>query len=264
MREVTIEESRKIQLDILIHFDKWCNQHKLHYSIGEGTLIGAVRHQGFIPWDDDIDLLMPRYDFDKFVELYDGEYRLISLRTEKRWWSCYVRLTDERTIVNFNNPKHNFHGLWISILPIDNYPDDQNKWIVAQKKLNVYFTIGKIKDSYWTENTSFVKNLTKYLLKSFFLPVSYNFIGRKCQRILNSFSDKESKRKGLLACLWLGYWVYDASVFSNYTEVEFEGRRFSAWENYDAYLRGQYGDYMQLPPEEKRLPLHNYKAFWKN
>ena len=73
MKEVTFEESRRIQLSILCYFDAFCREHQLRYSLGEGTLIGAVRHKGFIPWDDDIDVIMLRDDYDKFLSIYDGD-----------------------------------------------------------------------------------------------------------------------------------------------------------------------------------------------
>lgn len=264
MREVTFEESRKIQLDILIYFDNWCKQNGLHYSLGEGTLIGAIRHKGFIPWDDDIDLLMPREDYDKFISIYQGKYRLISLKTEKHWWSCYSRLTDERTFVKFPNPNENYHGLWISLLPIDNYPDDKNEWIATRKTLNKYFTYGKIKDSWWVKNVSVSRNLMKYLLKFLLLPVSYNLIGNKCQQILKSFDNRKNRRKGQMACIWHEPWVFDANLIDEFVDVEFEGRLFPVMKGFDAYLREQYGDYMQLPPEEKRVAKHDYKAYWKD
>lgn len=264
MREVTFEESRKIQLDILIYFDNWCKQHGLHYSLGEGTLIGAIRHKGFIPWDDDIDLLMPREDYDRFIATYNGKYRLISLKTEKRWWSCYSRLTDERTFVEFENPNENYHGLWISLLPIDNYPDDKNEWMEAKKKLSKYWNYGRMKNSWWHKNVSFIRNFMKYPVKLLLLPISNNHIGTKCQNILKSFNDKTTKHKGQMSCIWHDPWVFDAELINGFVDVDFENLKFPVLKGYDAYLRGQYGDYMQLPPEHQRVPKHDYIAYWKD
>lgn len=264
MKEVTFEESRKIQLDILIYFDEWCKQHNLHYSLGEGTLIGAIRHKGFIPWDDDIDLLMPREDFDKFVDTYNGKYRLISLHTEKKWKSCYIRLTDERTSVKWINPNHNYHGLWISILPIDNYPDNPNEWIAKKKQIQKYLKMGWIKDSYWRKDASFARNLIKWPLKILLLPISLNHIGYCLQEIITSFNKEETKNKGQMSCVWHDPWVFDAGLITEFVEVDFERHKFPALKGYDAYLKGQYGDYMQLPPENQRVPKHNYTVYWKD
>lgn len=264
MREVTFEESRKIQLDILIYFDEWCKQHGLHYSLGEGTLIGAIRHKGFIPWDDDIDLLMPRKDYDKFVETYDGKYRLISLRTEKRWRSCYSRLSDDRTIVDWGNPKYNINGLWVSLLPIDNYPDEEKEWHKQKSKIHRYLKIGGIKDSCGVKRTKWFKDLLKYPLRFFFSCMSYNYIGNQMEHIITQWNNQSTKKKGSMACLWHEPWICSSDVFDEYIEMEFEGRLFSVIKGYDAYLKCQYGDYMQLPPEEKRFAKHAYKAYWKD
>ena len=264
MREVTFEEQRRIQFDILIYFDEYCKQHDLNYSLGEGTLIGAIRHKGFIPWDDDIDLLMPRQDYDRFVNTYKGKYRLVSLNTEKKWWSCYSRLTNEDTLVEFEDSRYNYHGIWISLLPIDNYPDDKKEWNIAKKKIDGYLNIVRIKNSYWIKGVSIIRNLIKYPAKIMLWPFSYNFIGYQCQKLLKSFDKKVTKHKGQMACLWHEPWVFDADLIDGYVEVEFEGRKFPAMKGYDTYLRGQYGDYMKLPPESQRVPKHDYTAYWKD
>lgn len=102
---LTLQETREIQLKLLLYFDKYCRENNFNYSLGEGTLIGAVRHKGFIPWDDDIDLLMLREDYELFIKTYKGEYRLINYHTEKRWRDCFSRLSDESTFVKYINPK---------------------------------------------------------------------------------------------------------------------------------------------------------------
>ena len=271
MKEVTFEESRKIQLDILLYFDAFCKQNGLQYSLGEGSLIGAVRHKGFIPWDDDIDLLMPRKDYDRFRKIYNGKYRLITLKTEKQWWSCYSRLTDERTIVEWNKSKGIYHGLWIAILPIDNFPDDPHEWQRISPRIGFWKTIGYMKRAQkqnslfqYDKNTSFFRN-TKEITKRLFLKsVPNRVIGRKLESLITKFNNTQTKNKGSMACVWHAPWVFPASVFSSYVEMDFEGYKLPVIKDYDVYLRCQYGDYMQLPPVEERIPKHNYKAYWKD
>lgn len=183
-KEVTFEESKRIQLDVLLYFDDYCKRNGLHYSLGEGTLIGAVRHKGFIPWDDDIDVLMLRADYDKFVNTYKGKYRLISPRTEKHWLFCHSRLADERTIVEWNSPYEICnHGLWIGVFPIDNYPDNLNEWQEVKSKRDFWFRIIQMKIGLFPQyeydkNVSFVKNF-KRKVKRYILPfVPFQIINR--------------------------------------------------------------------------------------
>ena len=267
MKEVTLNESKKIQLDMLLYFDEFCKQNNLHYSLGEGTLIGAVRHKGFIPWDDDIDLLMLREDYDKFVSLYHGYYKMVSLKTDKSWWLCHSRLTDERTVLHWNDPLSEYnHGLWIAVLPIDNFPDKEEDWIkVRRKTLFWYRMFLRKKTKFCYDKTvSFFKNIKRILYQVLSFFVSYNTIGKKCQLLLTRFKDEPTRNKALMVGVWHEPWVCSADAFSDYVQVEFEGHKFPAFEGYDAYLRCQYGDYMQLPPVEERVSKHNYKAYWKD
>lgn len=263
MREVTFEESRKIQLDILVYLDDYCKKNGFNYSLGEGTLIGAIRHKGFIPWDDDIDLLMPREDYDRFIKTYKGKYRLVSLETEKRWRSCYSRLTDERTLVKFRNPNLNYHGIWISVFPIDSFPDNDSEWEKMKKKIGIYMKMAYTKECYWSDEVPLKRNLVRFLAKMMLSPISFNFIGKRLESFLKHYDKQSTKRKGLLACLWDDYWVCDAKAFDGYDEAMFEGHYFPVIKGYDTYLTCQYGDYMTLPPEEERVPRHHFVAYWK-
>ena len=269
-KEITFEESKKIQFDILLYFDDFCKRNELHYSLGEGTLIGAIRHKGFIPWDDDIDVLMLRDDYDKFVSTYNGKYRLISPRTEKHWLFCHSRLADERTIVEWNNPYEIcHHGLWIGIFPIDNYPDNPNEWQGIRSKRDFWFRIipmklGLCPQYEYDKNVSVFKNI-KRKAKRFLLPfVPYHIISRKLESLISTFKDMPTNNKALMTGVWHEPWVCSSEVFSSFVEVEFEGYKFPAFNGYDAYLRCQYGDYMQLPPVEERVPKHNYIVYWKD
>mgnify|MGYP006376200155 CR=1 FL=1 len=128
-KEITLEESKKICLDILIYFDKFCKEHDIKYSLGEGTLIGAVRHKGFIPWDDDIDLIMSSDQYEKFLSLYkDGKYELKTLKRGTNWWNIVSRLCDSSTEVLFPGKKKSEHGVWIALTPIYHKPDSEKEW----------------------------------------------------------------------------------------------------------------------------------------
>lgn len=269
MKQVTFEQSRTIQLNILIWFDRYCREHGLNYSLGEGTLIGAIRHKSFIPWDDDIDLLMPRKDYERFIKEYDGdEFDLIAVGRHPKWWSCYSRIADKNTFVVFKEHKFSWHhGLWISILPIDNFPDNIEEWKKQRRKIKKYKHLSMLKESYWTNHVSIVKNCIRGILRFVLLPFPYKLFGNLLTKTITQWNGEETKNKGSMSCIWHEPWVFDAEVVDEYIELPFEyGNKtyfFKSIARYDIYLRIQYGDYMQLPPEKDRFPKHGYDAYFK-
>ena len=258
MQEVSLKESKKICFEILCYFDDFCRKNGIKYSLGEGTLLGAVRHKGFIPWDDDIDLLMERDQVDKFVSLYkDGPYDLFVPGRHKDWWSGVVRLTDKSTYLVFDKPAEGPHGLWIALTPIDHAPKtedgfqqmrkDTRKWIdqcrmkVGKRKYprtikGICYRIAHVFASIGWLNRQFVKTMS----------ANNSVETGKCQKI---------RLKGDLM-------LFPSEFMSEYTELEFEGRKFPAIKRYDEYLTLMYGDYMTPPPIEERVPKHNFKAYY--
>lgn len=254
MKEVSFEESKRICFDILCYFDDFCRKNNIKYSLGEGTLLGAVRHKGFIPWDDDIDLLMERDQVDRFVSLYkDGPYKLLVPGKHKDWWSGVVRLTDTKTVLVFEEPNQKAHGLWIALTPIDHAPDTKAelkklrnealKWIIRCLR-----KIGK-KD--------FSNKVSRLLYR--FIPIDW--LNRQYVKTISSFNNIDTTR-----CMKIklngGFLVFPSEIMQGYTELEFEGRKFMAISHYDEYLKVMYGDYMTPPPIEQRVPKHNFKAYY--
>lgn len=132
MRNISFEEMKKVELEILSFFADFCETHNLRYFLAYGTLIGAIRHKGFIPWDDDVDIQMPREDYDILISLFnignDSPYRLIS-PLEKQ--SCYtiVKIIDTRTIKIENGIKNDPLGIDIDIFPLDGIPSVDKAYI---------------------------------------------------------------------------------------------------------------------------------------
>lgn len=264
MEALTLSEIQKISTDILISFDVFCREHNIKYSLGEGTLIGAVRHKGFIPWDDDIDILMLRDDYERFIQLYclsdHHKYELITIRKKGKWCSCYSRLTDKNTYVVFSNGTIPGHGVWISLLPIDYYPGDE-KWNRMTKEISFWFKLGRLKSSQWLKGLKFHRNFAKLIGRIAIKPISYYYIGNKLNRLLQSGT--KGSQLASMAPLWHAPWIFPKEVFDNYVELPFEGKSFLSMGGYDTYLRIQYGDYMKLPPEEKRSPIHEFDVYKK-
>lgn len=261
MKEVTFEESRKIQLDILRDIDKTCRENGIKYSLSMGTLIGAIRHKGFIPWDDDIDLMMTRGEFEKFLLVYSGKYRVIDISTNKKWWDSYTRIADDKTLCVFDNNQYTVkHGIWVSIIPIDNIPDEDDKWQRMRGRLLRIYRLCKIYAIKWNNNIGFIRNCAKMFLKIFIKLIPVSFWARKAKKILISYANVETKRKTRML-FWCKDIAFPSDLFDNYIDLPFEDTTSMVISDFDSWLRIVYGDYMKLPPKEKQIATHNFKAY---
>ena len=265
MKELTVEERKTIQLGILKHFDAFCNKNHIKYSIGEGSLIGAMRHHGFIPWDDDIDIIMLREEYDRFVRLYsersDNKYPLLTMHPGCDWWECFSRLIDPSTQIYWGDQK-GIHGLWVAVLPIDNFPNDDNEWIRMTKKMNWHLLLCRLKASRWDKQRSWPHEVAKLVVR-ILLPVNIYKHAKKRELILSKYKNEQTRRRGFMSRWQHEPWVCSSDAFDGYIEAEFEGLKVPVLKGYDEYLKCQYGNWRELPPIEKQVAAHGYKVYWK-
>ena len=267
MKELSLDEIKEFELKILVEFDRYCRENGLKYSLAEGTLIGAVRHKGFIPWDDDIDVLMPREDFEKFLNSFQSNsYSIIKAPEDKYWPYSFIRLSDNGTIIKYDefNDNNTYYsgGIWMDILPIDNFPDDDLKLKQTERKLFVLFKIYRAYRRNGFLHSSGIFNNAAWLftkIVSFLVPPK--LLIKKVEQLMKSYNKMDTKRSGTWACYWHSPWQYPSHCFADYDNIAFEGKTFMAIHDYDTYLKCQYGDYMKLPPIEKRIATHGYKAY---
>lgn len=258
-KELTLDESKRICLDILRYFDAFCKKHGIRYSLGEGTLLGAVRHHGFIPWDDDIDILMERSEMDRFVSLYkDGPYSLFVPGKCRNWWSGVVRLTDNSTILEFDLPAQGPHGLWIALTPVDNAPDVEEEFQEIRSKARFYLTRCCRKTGKWPY-PAYVKWRDR--LHDQFTSISK--LNDRYVETVSKYNGVETSRKMKMR-LSADFLLFPSEIMSDYTDIEFEGEKFMCFSGYREYLTLMYGDYMTPPPPEQQVCKHKYKAYHKD
>lgn len=262
MKELTLDECKQRLLAILISIDRCCRENNIEYSLNYGTLLGGVRHKGFIPWDDDIDLMMTRDNFIKFKKAYKDKAFDLILPEQKDWGWHFIRVCDKSTIIKFDVEVENVpkHGLWVAVFPVDKKPDDENKWRSQRKKIDFFSFLGRVKRSRWISSHGICRNISKLFMRVLLSPINMTYISKNVDKYLsfyNSHNTFFSYQRGLL------YHIFPTSWFDNYTDIEFEGRLFMSIENYDEFLTLEYGEYLKLPPEENRIPLHEFTAYYK-
>lgn len=257
-KKIGVEESREIQMSVLDEISRLCKENNLKYSLAYGTMLGAVRHKGYIPWDDDIDIWLFREDYDKLIALLKDpsvpkkEWLSLIDDTSKDFHCPFVKVHDNRTQVKMERHVGDM-GLWVDIFPMDGVPESK-----LAAKAYVYFlsflrifclamsTDFKSKDyDCWTLFYkrffyAFTVVVGKKRFCRFVEWVARWFPAKKSKYVANPFFDSKTDR------------ILEREKIAEMVPYAFENREYLGVKNYDYYLKEFYRDYMQLPPEEKR------------
>lgn len=262
MKQISPKELKVLQIDILKRVADFCDQNNITYFLAFGTLIGAIRHNGFIPWDDDVDIAMPRPDYDKFIALFNKDntqIQVVSMDNNEKYGFSFAKVHDLRTIVNETQYHQDVFGVYIDVFPIDGYKD--RKQLSKLKRINKFLHTKKANFTQRKISKKIINVFGKFLL----LPFSTHYILKIIDRISRTCPFGSTVKAGFISETVVGERaVVETSVFSGTLLHEFEGYKFKIPVGYDKWLRSIYGDYMQLPPEEKRKTHHVSIAWWKD
>lgn len=259
-------ELRSIQLDMLQFIHNFCLENGIRYSLARGTLLGAVRHGGYIPWDDDVDIAMLRSDYEKFRMLFSNAsdtYRLLDCRDDDDYHLPYGKVHNIQTYVDEGASSTKNTGVFIDVFPVDNLLGTyrERKKIYNLYKFYRLLLYAKLK------NLRIMKKWWKvpfvYLLKLLSLPYSAHRLALK----MNSYNVSSSKDGAKYVCPLqdlLNNPIFEANMWSTFSKIKFEGREFMCIADSHKYLELTYGDYMQFPPQEQQVPKHSYfEVCWK-
>ena len=268
--KVDIEDYKKIVNDILKYIKTVCKENEITYYLAYGTLLGAIRHHGFIPWDDDIDIIMDRKNFEKLVELCNKSdhpyYKLMWLSEDSEYDLPLPKMVDTRTELKQARRKSNITiGAWVDILIIDDVRNNlkaQNKFL---RKFDFYERCWN-----WSQYTDysitnaetvkgFLGNIFVYALSLF----GSKFWARKLYKCANKHNGKGYTHFSSLVFSGGKRKAYRKEWLGNGCEVEFEGEKYNAPEHWHEYLQHAYGDYMEFPPPEKRVAHHTFSVYYK-
>ena len=246
---------QNVLTEMLDDFVKFCEKNKLEYFLVGGTCLGAVRHKGFIPWDDDIDVAMPRDDYEKFLTLArDGlkkEYFLDYYMTDHENHFGFAKIKKNNTtfLSRYQYSLHN--GFFLDVFPID-YCDSRDSFktkISASLSRCILETL-----KYRDQNLPTIKSLRRPYISIPYLIFSNRTLHKKIDRL---YTRQNNGNRKFMAIYSGGYYykkdIYPTSVVFPYSIVEFNGKKYHAFHDTDAYLKGLYGNYLELPPMEMRF-----------
>lgn len=262
-RKLSSEEIKSCELNILLKIQSHCQKENLRFYLSGGTLLGAIRHHGFIPWDDDIDICMPRPDYEKFVRTFP-QTDIYQVKSDilKNWDSPFSKVMDVRTEI-ISRYDETDGGLWVDIFPVDGLPKSLSKVKDIYRKCDLYRKLFLIGYARLGEGKGILHKYGKYLVKPMVSIIGTTYFTKKIEEIALKIPYDSADYVG--AITWGLYGVGERmlkSEFEKQVMVEFEGYQFPTFSCWDSYLKGLYGDYMQLPPVEKRK-THDMEVYLK-
>ncbi|MCH5303732.1 MAG: LicD family protein [Ruminococcus sp.] len=269
MEKELLRKLQLTELEIAKEVKRICDENGINYFMDSGTLLGAVRHKGFIPWDDDMDFGFLREDYEKFIKIapkcLKDEYILQTWESDPYYPWAYSKVRKKDTLFVENmivKAKHHM-GVFVDLFPYDAYPDNKKDQKKHGRKIMRYRYIMLMKSNMtpWKGKKSALKKVAVFLKYKFyaFLGVFYNRekLIKKYDELMKKFNDIETEyvyeQSGNAR---YGKWIVPKKCFDSYAQLEFEDTKFKAPNEWDVYLKTTFGDYMKLPPEDKRK-THN-------
>lgn len=260
MTERELDIIKSIQLNIMDEIHRICVEHNIRYYLIGGTALGAVRHGGFIPWDVDIDIAMFRTEYDRFKEVcrteLNGNYEYLDYLSVEDYMRPHALICDRLSKIRMKydpiNKISEDHGIYVDVFPLDNAPDEELLRIKQAKMLRRLAVLKKYRIPYYY-STKWWKRFVRYTVSMMLSWISIRRINTWQQNTMQLYRNQNTES----ICSMASQYPYKKQcmpkeIYGTPVPVQFEGRTYYAPEQSDSYLTRLYGDYMQLPPVERR------------
>lgn len=265
LNQEQLNKIHKIELICLDELVRICDKHNINYFLIGGTLIGAVRHKGFIPWDDDIDIGMLRADYDKFIKVCETEidkskFFLQIPETDSNsadFELARLRINNTKFVQEHRKNLKTHEGFFVEIFPYDSIPNSKIKSFLYSYFFKILKRIVGIRMGYNYDLKNFIIRSIMHINVFFSKIIPLSYLYNKVKNYHLNFDNINSQKVFLLAGAYSNKKeTHLRQTVSEYDFLEFEGKNYKVPKNYDLFLKEQYGDYMQLPPENERINKH--------
>lgn len=268
--DFNIEEYKAILRVMTAKFDAYCKENGLRYSLCAGSLLGAVRHHGIIPWDDDVDVMMPRPDYNRLLELSKDSfvegYKIVHAGNAPHYYLPLAKMTDTNTcLIEMKHYMECPIGVNIDIFPVDVIPEDESeRESVYRKFIRLYALATQSADyahykSPFTENGFRLNNLLHWIKNKIYRCV---FNSAKVFAKADALTSQIDWASGRHCRIYTSYQyhnrIFEKDLFDHYTELDFDGMKIMSIAGYETYLKTLFKDYMKLPPKEKQVCHHHH------
>lgn len=267
MKEVNREEYLHALKDELEYINKVCHEQNIKYFLYYGTLIGTVRHKGMIPWDDDVDIAMPRNDYEKFLEFCrtndTGIYTIVNNETDSSASHLISRLSDTRYHIDFMHSKSYEIGIFVDIYPLDGMGNNKFVFKIHGMLCHIFQKLFVIRFGIYYPPKKYIKNFVLKCLRKIIWLKNKSTSGCILRKLAMLYKYEKSKYVGCPVWIDGGYKnrYLLREWFEKTEKAEFEGIKLDIPADYNEILKMIYGNYMKLPPVEKRTMQHFYKIY---
>lgn len=269
MRQEQIEDLRNSLLTIMDEIHRVCEENEIKYYIIGGTALGAIRHSGFIPWDTDIDIAMRREDYNRFVQsannYLNSNFYCASYINEERWTHPHALVFDKRTLIHWNCEYYKNKvdcPIYVDVFPLDYAPNDEKNQEQQAKLIRRKMYLQSRRECVLYQRN----NLMQIVMKKIYAAALHIRSDYAFNKSMDDVMSKYSKESGEMLCSMASHYSYKkqlmpANVYGNGKLYKFEGRYYRGPSKINEYLERLYGDYMQLPPVEKRTEYLDYISY---
>ncbi|MBE6864709.1 MAG: LicD family protein [Ruminococcus flavefaciens] len=267
MQELSLEEKKKISFEILCNLNSICEKYNITYFLAYGSLIGAIRHKGFIPWDDDIDLWIPISQYEKFLEIVKKEtdYSVLDHIHDIGWPRGFSKVSDKDTIVFHDSEKYRTksrYGVSVDIFPLFAVKSDASWCNKILKTRNRIVYLQRYSLGVYKKNS--ISAICKAIASKMLIVMKKDEMYYKKKLFQLEQTASDSRQVGCIVSVYKMKDIHDIACFGETIKVEFEGKFFSAPIGYDRILRDIYGDYLKLPSIKNRVSHGAEHTFWKS